>query len=348
MRSPHTMIRMSSLVLVFMIAFAVTAQARQADEPSAPVVKNGAEPSGGLDVVQLEEMWRAGGEDDDIFFGQIFRAEADADDNVYLLDAQLCEVPVFSPDGELIKTLSREGEGPGENQEPVDLTMMPDGTLGIMQRFPGTIVKIDLDGIPVNKIPIGDTTEGGFNTLYTGRCKGDHLMMVAQHATMGDGTQTRTWYVATYDTEGRELHRLWSRDSVIDFSKPVIRELDILDPAMFGSAPGPDGCVYVAPHLDRYAINVYGSDGALHHVIEREYTPRKRLDLEKARIQAVFDVWASRNPAGLETQVNQVALTVANLHVTDNNHLWVETGHSGVTGPDEAFLTYDVFDPDGN
>ena len=347
MRSPHKSILPSSLVLLILISFAITVQARQADKPDVPVVKNGAEPSDGMEVVQLEEMWRAGGEGDDIFFGQIFRAEGDADGNVYLLDAQLCEVPVFSPDGDLIKTLSREGEGPGENQEPVDLTMMPDGTLGIMQRFPGTIVKIDLEGTPVNKIPIGDTTEGGFNQLYTGRCKGAHLMMVAQHATMGDGIQTRTWYVATFDAEGKELHRLWSNDSVIDFSKPVLRELDILDPAMFGSTPGPDGSVYIAPHLDQYSINVFGPDGVLHHVIERDYTPRKRLDLEKNRIQAVFDVWASRNPAGLETEVNQVAMTVSNLYVTDDNHLWVETGHSGLAGPEEAFLTYDVFDPKG-
>lgn len=345
MRSPH-MIRILS-TLAILLSTAATASARQVEEPAVPVVENGAEPARGLQVVELQEMWRAGGEDDDVLFGQIFRATGDADGNVYLLDAQLCEVPVFSPDGTLIKTLSREGEGPGETHEPVDLTLMPDGTLGIMQRFPGIIVNIDLDGNPLGEIPIGDSAAGAFNALYTGRCKGGNLMMVAQHATMGEGTQTRTWYVATYDAAGRELNRLWSTDSVIDFSRPVLREIDIITPAMFGSTPGPDGRVYVAAHLDRYAIDVYDVDGSLDHVVTRDCTPRPRRQIEKDRIQAVFDVWVSRNPAGLETEINEVAMTVSNLHVTDANELWVESAYSGVSGPEEAFLTYDVFDAAG-
>ena len=42
-------------------------------------VQNGAAPANGLKIVQLEEMWRAGGEDGEVIFGHIFRAEADAD-----------------------------------------------------------------------------------------------------------------------------------------------------------------------------------------------------------------------------------------------------------------------------
>ncbi|MFH1842493.1 MAG: hypothetical protein ABIF77_04750 [bacterium] len=42
-------------------------------------IHNSAEPAHGLQVVQLEEMWRAGGEDSDVIFGHIFGAEADAD-----------------------------------------------------------------------------------------------------------------------------------------------------------------------------------------------------------------------------------------------------------------------------
>jgi len=334
-------------LLVMSVLAATPALARQAAEPAAPVVHSGAEAPDGLEVVHLEEMWRAGGEDDEIFFGHVFRAEGDADGNVYLLDTQLSEVPVFSPDGEHVKTLSREGEGPGESRGPAGLSMLPDGNLGILQRFPGTIVKIDLDGTPQGKYRVGEATEGGFHALYTARCKGEHLMMVGQDATMGEGRQDRTWFVSRFDAEGRELDRLWTRDSVIDFTNPVINELDILDPCIFGSTVGPDGRIYLAADHDRYAINVYGLDGALSHVIEREFTPRDREDRETGRIQAVFDVWASRNP-GVETHVEPHAASIANLHVDDDNNLWVENSRSGGTGPAEAFLTFDVFDPDGH
>ncbi len=336
--------KISGLLIAVILLCAPLAQA---DDPAAPVIRNGAEPAEGLEVLRLEEMWRAGGEDDDVFFGHIFRAEGDADGNVYLLDTQLSEVPVFSPDGEHLKTLSREGEGPGETRGPVDLTMLPDGNLGILQRFPGMIVKIDLEGTPLGNFTVGDATEGGFNSLFTGRCRGGHLMMMGQQATMGDGSQTRTWFVSRFDAEGKELHRLWTRTRVIDFTRPVIRELDILDPAIFGSTVGPDGRVYVATQQDRYAIDVYGPDGKLSHVIERDFEPRERLDLETGRIQAVFDVWASNNPAGIETHVESVAATITNLHVDDANHLWVENSRSGETGPEGTLLAFDVYDPDG-
>jgi hypothetical protein len=347
MKFPHKMIQMSSLVLVILIAATCVVQAREAEATDVPVVRSGAEPADGLQVVRLEEMWRAGGEDDDIIFGHIFRAEGDAEGNIYLLDTQLSEVPVFSPDGEHVKTLSREGEGPGETSGPVDLTLMPDGNLGILQRFPGKIVKIDLEGTPLGNITIGDASEGGFNSLYTGRCKGDNLMLVGQYATMGDNRQTRIWFAATYDAEGAEQARLWERTCVIDFTNPVIRELEILDPAMFASTPGPDGRVYIAPDYEAYAIQVYDADGALDHVIERDFETRKRSDLETGRVQAVFDAWASQNPAGMATHVESMAGTITNLYVDDANRLWVENSRSGETGPDEAFLTFDVFDADG-
>ena len=311
------------------------------------IVENGTEPAEGLQVLQLTELWRAGGEDSDLIFGQIFRAEGDAAGNVYLLDTQLGQVPVFAPDGTNTGILSREGEGPGETREPVDLTMMPDGTLGILQRFPGKIVNIDLEGTPLRDISFGEPEAGGFQAAYTARCKGTNLMIVGQTSTMGEGTQTRTWWLARYDAAGNELNRPWSHDMLIDFSKPVIEEETMIHPAMFASTPGPDGCLYLAADRAAYAIDVYGPDGTLRRTIRRQFAPRTKLPIEKNRLQAVFDIWAAQNPAGLDTHVEDVAATVTNLHVTDDNHLWVEHSRSAQTGPEEAFLTFDVFDPAG-
>ena len=99
--------------------------------------------------MELEEIWRIGGEDDeDVLLGIITRALVDEEDNIYLLDQQLSEVQVFSSDGEYMKTLGREGSGPGEVTRPGDFLFMPDGTLGLVQIFPGKIVKVDLNGVP--------------------------------------------------------------------------------------------------------------------------------------------------------------------------------------------------------
>ena len=53
----------------------------------------------------------------------------DDDGNIYLLDSQLSEVKVFSPDGEPLKTLSREGDGPGEFRALSSVHVLPGDTL---------------------------------------------------------------------------------------------------------------------------------------------------------------------------------------------------------------------------
>lgn len=339
--------RITILSLMFLLA-ALPALADQAAPADVPVVRNGAESAGGLEVVRLEEMWRAGGEDGDVIFGHVFRATADADGNVYLVDTQLSEVPVFAPDGELIKTLSREGEGPGETRAPLDAIFLPDGSLGIIQRFPGKVVRIDTDGTPLGDIFFADATEGGFTALYTGRSSGDQLMFVVQRATREENRQVRTFEVGRYDSTGKELACCFSRESVIDFDNPVIRESGILDTVVFGSTIGPDGRVYVSTAYDRYAIDVFAPDGTLHHVIEREFTKRPRTDIESGRIQGVFDLWANRGGQIMPTEIYDCAPTIADLYVDGTGNLWVENSRSAEAGPVEAMLTYDVFDAEGH
>jgi hypothetical protein len=127
----------------------------------------------------------------------------------------------------------------------------------------------------------------------------------------------------------------------------VLAEETILHPVMFASTPGPDGCLYLAGDRHAYAIDVYGPDGALRRTVTREFRERPKSVIEKSRLQAVFDVWAAQNPAGLKTHIEDVAPTVSNLYVTDANELWVENSRSAEAGPDGTVLTYDVFDPAG-
>ena len=73
-------------------------------------------------TVQLEEIWRVGGEDDEeILFGVVAFGVLDEEGNMYLLDSQLSQVLVINPEGELIDTLGREGEGPGEMRQPTGI-----------------------------------------------------------------------------------------------------------------------------------------------------------------------------------------------------------------------------------
>ena len=86
-----------ALISTLLVGTGLAAQTTYPDD--VHLVKNGASPAKGLEVVQLEEMWRAGGEDSEVIFGHIFRAEADDEGNAYLLDTQLRRFRSSRPPG---------------------------------------------------------------------------------------------------------------------------------------------------------------------------------------------------------------------------------------------------------
>jgi len=77
---------MNRLVLVFVLLAASLAVA----EPT--VTENSSAPKEGVIVATLHETWRAGGDDDEVFFGNIATVKCDAGGIVHLLDSQLAEV----------------------------------------------------------------------------------------------------------------------------------------------------------------------------------------------------------------------------------------------------------------
>ncbi len=117
-------------------------------------VLNPAEPVSEPVVVTANEIWRAGGEgDDEILFGVISQITTDTKGNIYLLDSQLNQVMVFSPNGEHVRAIGRSGEGPGEFQRPSDLFLTADGNVAVMQRMPGRVVLLTPEGEPLGNMP---------------------------------------------------------------------------------------------------------------------------------------------------------------------------------------------------
>ena len=134
--------------------------------------------------LELKELWRRGGEDDEVMIGLPVEALSDEEGRVYLADQQLCQIFVFNEEGELEKTLSREGEGPGEVQGPIDMVRLPDGTIGLAEFFPGKIIKMTYDDLPAGEITVdvsGGKT-GGFTIQTMAEAQGDHLVMAGSRS----------------------------------------------------------------------------------------------------------------------------------------------------------------------
>ena len=63
----------------------------------------------------------------------------------------------------------------GELRFAVDALFMPDGTVGLVQPFPGRIVKVDRDGLPAGVFKVGE--EGAIVAVPEARARGGNLVL---------------------------------------------------------------------------------------------------------------------------------------------------------------------------
>ena len=90
------------------------------EENGVTVVKNPKEPLYGEEVFSLEEDLTLGKKEgsEEYLFERVRNIDIDKDDNIYVLDSMAVQIKIFDKNGKLIKTFGREGQGPGEMQNP--------------------------------------------------------------------------------------------------------------------------------------------------------------------------------------------------------------------------------------
>ena len=102
-------------------------------EPSEQpfLVAPGPEAPPGWNVQELACIGSVDGPDEESSFGSIRGIELDAEGNVYVLDTQATTVRVFASDGRYLRSIGREGGGPGEFKRPTGIVLTPDGRLWV-------------------------------------------------------------------------------------------------------------------------------------------------------------------------------------------------------------------------
>jgi hypothetical protein len=317
---------------------------------AVPVITNSDTPAEGRVEVQLEELWRIGGADDEEnLLGVVNRVLADDDGNVYLLDIQLVEVQVFDPDGVYLRSLGKRGDGPGEIRNVMGALFLPDGTLGLVQGFPGRIVKVDLDGLPAGELRPGgdDPSSGGFFALRSAAAVGNHLVLGGARITRGDNSRTATNFIAAHGLDGAETTRYLETVTVRDFGRMEFSEKDDFFPGRGGWALAEDGRVYVAPVRNEYRIDIYGPAGEYERSITRPYESWKRTDAEKDRARELMVPFRRRNRSAVNIVVEPTERDILDIRWTSQGELWVLPSR-GIREQDEGIhSTWDVFDGSG-
>jgi hypothetical protein len=316
-----------------------------------PHLINGPDPRDGVVPLELEELWRRGGEDDEeILLGIVSSVLTAADGNLYVLDAQLMEVKVFAPDGRLVRTLGRQGQGPGEFENAQQIAFLPGGdAIGVTQMFPGKIVGIHLDGTPAGDIRVGDPASGGFALLIAAQSGGDNLVTAGMEIAFNqsDMSMNRHHFVRSYARDGALRHeyhtldRRWIFDSSFHFSEAAN------DYVWWRLAVDHEGRVLIGPEREEYRINVYSPDGRLERVFGRQYVSWPRSAKLLARQESILEAQSAQFPPGSTRETARNEQDIWGIRCLPDGTVWVTTSRGMYDPPAGVFTVWDVFDGDG-
>jgi hypothetical protein len=283
----------------------------------------------------------------------ITQVVADAEGNIFLLDSQLCEVQVYSPDGEHLSTLFREGEGPGEVRRPRNLCLLADGTVGVIMEFPGRMIRVDGENTPAPSVEIFRPGEGAFIALDGCFAGGPTLLLsgnIIEQAV--EGVQARTNFLSIYGLDGEEQARLFGYDYQRNFNDFVFAERAEMPSFFWANCVDGDGRVYTAPLRDRYRVEVYSPTGNLERVIERDYAhlPRTKESLRGIRdaLDAIFASVSFPYQLDIEQDEYDILALQHGVRVREDGTLWILPGRGVYDQPAGIMLTFDVFDADGH
>jgi len=333
----------SALLTLFALGLAAPAFAAPAR------IDNGAAPSEGRRDVQLEEIWRAGGEDDEIFFGSIGAVQLGVDGRFHILDTQQSCVQVYSPDGEHLATLGREGDGPGEVRRPGGMFLLEDGRIALLQSFPGRIVFLDAGGNPAGEATYQGPgqEQGAFCVLNAGQgLPGGELLLLGIRMSFGGTVSDQTFFLSRCDGAGKEKVQYQSKGYQINYADFRLDE-GKMDFLWNRFAVGPQGRVYTAPERNQYLVRVLAPDGSVEREFTRAYTAPARDAQAKQTATRIMEGIGSYYPTPLlGTTVESTEPAVAALFVDPRRNVLVQTGDPGQRDPG-VFCLLDEFDAQG-
>lgn len=154
-------VRLAALATATALALAASACGERGGETASSA-------AGGLDgpdfmlVPVTENIYTVGAFDGEDWetFGRVESVAFDSQGNLHVLDEGANRVVVVGPDGQLLRTVGKEGQGPGELQSPGALAVLSDDRVAVFDfGMPGAFDVFNADGTFAESVTI-DMTRG--------------------------------------------------------------------------------------------------------------------------------------------------------------------------------------------
>jgi hypothetical protein len=288
------------------------------------VVQNPKEPMYKGKILTLKEDLRLGGPEakGDYAFNGIITLTVDSQDNIFVLDYKDSHIKVFDKTGKYLRTIGREGQGPGELNGLRSVAV---------DRVSGLLFTLELSGRRVSCFD----TQGKFikSMSYKG---GLPLAMVLdskgriyiQEGVISDKESSYIFKKFTSDMES----------SVILIKAPTLIRTEGTDPfrpiATF-AVDHKDQFIYGYPKA--YEIQIFGADGKPVRRILKDYQP---VEVTPAEIDEV----KKDTPPGIKVDFGKNHAAFRKIFSDGEGRLFVQTFEKAKTGKGRVF---DIFDADG-
>ncbi|MYI06778.1 MAG: 6-bladed beta-propeller [Gemmatimonadetes bacterium] len=315
----------------------------------------------GPDVSEAHVDLRFGsldGADPNLLFGDIRGIQATRDGTIYVLDYQATEVRVFDSDGQYLRTIVRQGEGPGEITAANGIILSGDSLLWVHDHGKWRIVGVNLDGEQVRQfnkpvLSYGAIWDGVFDNLGRYWREESHSDEDWPYPPP-EGWSTSTWreYHKYYDLSDGAVDSVYLGEHVSRSyyhhyrdSNGRLRFLEIDFLPYETAVVNPSGGFWHA-NTGAYRIVRTGEDGDTLVVIEAGLTamPVTDEDREAYIEENVEDRPEARAAAeAVAAALPDVKPVLERMFVDDEGRLWVQR-----LTPPEVPAFFDMFSEDGD
>jgi hypothetical protein len=291
-------------------------------EGDVTVIKNPKKPLYKTPVLELSEDLSLGGADaqGDYAFGDLRDIVVDDTGIIYVLDSENFHIKVFDPAGKLLRTIGRKGQGPGEFEIPLMMSLVKaKGELAVHQvtrrmsffKTDGTFLRHHL-----------------FKDIWAGRgiCDSTGNIYIME---IRRGESDSRFVIKKLTEDGTVVATLG------DSPAPSGDTFNPFMPVGWFKIDGNDNFVYGYP--ETYEIQFFGAaDARVFKKIVRDYEPvavtaEERAEQEKAA------------PSGIVFDFPRFHAAYRWFFLSDLGHLFVATYEK----TKEGLIIHDIFDADG-
>jgi hypothetical protein len=279
-------------------------------------------------MVGIAKEWRIGSNDEGVLIAKINDIDRCEKGNTYILDYQMCQIHVISEAGDYLRSIGREGEGPGEFRRPINTVLLNDDIICVFQVMPSRAVMFSVEGEVIGDHPL-PSGEAGNRLIVNGGdiSDGGIVLKLGDFMRKGSEISLNTSFVRI-DEDGIIKATYWELLRTQNLAKVTYDEKNDAEPIWAVSS---DGLFYINYKWDAYRVDVFSSTGEKINTLERDYQHRTRVE----------DELEGRSGESLTSR------DVVGLFPRRNGDVWILTSRGAFDHTPGSIATFDVFNREG-